>query len=592
MSREVTLNHARRAALVLALSSAALFAALSSFAAALAQSPAAKSLNKSGVIAGRVTAHGKGLSDVTVTLRPSGFGGQGQGQDLPQVKTDAEGNYRITDIPVGSYVVTPVAPVYVVPGAGRFAFSSDPVVITGGETIDGIDFSLVRGGVVTGKVTDTAGRPVIEQTVSLQSADQQAGFGGFGGFGGGSARTDDRGVYRIYGIPAGRYYVSVGAQRRLTAYSTVMGQQAYQQTFYPDAADTNGATVVEVAEGDESGHIDITVGNTVEEYSVSGQVIDKNSNAPVPNVGFTLSVLAGGGNRQRAMGLMTLPVYSDAAGQFRVDNVPAGRYVISLSPQTSNGMSGQSSAFDVINQDVTGVVVAAVSGAGLSGFVTLDGNQDPSVLAELLQFQVQVFVQGNGNGTNAASVQTVPLNSDGSFQFAGLPAGTVRLSLAAQDASLQGAFKLLRTELNGVQQPRGIAVNSGDQLSGVRLVAAYADGIVEGVVKFQNGALAQGARVFARLSPTGQQTQGRGANLGAASVDSRGHFIIENVPAGSYTLTVSVFNQPGRRGAGGQRQQQQPPLSTQQQLFVNEGQVSNVTAVLDLGQNQTTPDTP
>jgi hypothetical protein len=576
------MKYARLAAIILALSAYAPVG--------LGQSAtAAKAANRSGVIAGRVTAHGKGLPDVTVTLLSSGFGGQGQ--DLPQVKTDAEGNYRITGVPMGSYIVTPVAPVYVVPGAGRATFARDPVVITGGETVDGVDFSLVRGGVVTGKVLDTAGNPIIEQTISLQTADQTNGQGGFGGFGGSSARTDDRGVYRIYGVQAGRYYVSVGAQQRLTAYSTIMGQQAYKQTYYPDATDTSSATVVEVAEGDETKNVDITVGNTVEEYSVTGQVIDKSSNAPVPNVGFTLSVLAGGGNRQRAMGLMTLPVYSDAAGQFRIDNVPAGSYMISLSPQTSNGMSGQSAAFQVINQDVSGVVVQAVSGAGISGFVALDGNQDPSILSELLQFQVQIFVQGSGNAANAASVQTVPLNTDGSFQFSGLPAGSARLSLMAQDASLQGAFKLLRTELNGVQQQRGIPLNLGDQLSGVRLVAAYADGIVEGTVKYQNGTLAPGARVFARLTPTGQQAQGRGANLGAASVDSRGNFIIENVPAGSYTLIVTVFNpQAGRRGQ--RQQQQQPPVTAQQQVMVNEGQVANVTAVLDLGQNQTPAPTP
>ena len=580
------MKYARSAAIILALSSCAH--------AAFAQTTAVKAANKSGVIAGHVTAHGKGLPDVTVTLLSTGFGGQGQ--DLPQAKTDAEGNYRITDIPVGSYIVAPVAPVYVVPGAGRATFARDPVVITGGETVDGIDFSLVRGGVVTGKVLDTAGNPIIEQNVSLQSADQTAGPGGGGfgggGFAGGSARTDDRGIYRIYGVPAGRFYVSVGAQQRLTAYSTVMGQQAYKQTFYPDATDSSSATVVEVAEGDETKGIDITVGNTVEEYSVSGQVVDKSTNAPVPNVGFTLSVLAGGGNRQRAMGLMTLPVFSDAAGQFRIDNVPAGSYVISLSPQTSNGMSGQSSSFQVINQDVTGVVVQAVSGASLSGFVALDGNQDPSILSELMQFQVQIFVQGDGNGANAASVQTVPLNPDGSFQFSGLPAGNARLSLVPQDASLQGMFKLLRTELNGVQQQRGIPLNLGDQLGGVRLVAAYADGIVEGTVRFQNGTLPPGARVFARLTPAGQQTQGRGANLGAANVDSRGNFIIQNVPAGSYNLTVTVFAAPVGRGRP--RQQPQQPISTQQQVMVNEGQVSNVTVVLDLGQNQAppTPTTP
>src|SRR5438105_274448 len=73
-----------------------------------------KTANKSsGVIAGRVTAHGKGLAGVTVTLRTANFGAQSQ--DLPQAKTDADGKYRITDIPMGSYYVTPVAPVYTVP---------------------------------------------------------------------------------------------------------------------------------------------------------------------------------------------------------------------------------------------------------------------------------------------------------------------------------------------------------------------------------------------------------------------------------------------------------------------------------------------
>src|SRR2546421_2495163 len=144
------MSPARLVTLVLALSFCA--------PAALAQSTASKAAAKSGgVIAGTVTAHGKGLAGVTVALRPAGFGGRGQGQDLPQAKTDAEGKYRINDVPLGSYVVTPVAPVYVVPGAGRLAFAADPVVITGGETIEGIDFSLVRGEVVTGKVVDAEG---------------------------------------------------------------------------------------------------------------------------------------------------------------------------------------------------------------------------------------------------------------------------------------------------------------------------------------------------------------------------------------------------------------------------------------------------
>ena len=549
----------------------------------LAQSAAVpKPANKAGgVIAGRVTVHGKGLASIIVILQTAGFSGQIQGQSLPQARTDADGNYRITDVPMGSYYVTPVAPVYTEPGASRLTSANEAVVITGGETVDGIDFSLVRGGVITGRVADSESRPVIEQAVTLQNVDQTTTQGGPPMRAPGNFRTDDRGMYRIYGVSGGHYKVSVGAQQRFSAYSTITGQQAYKQTFYPDTTDASQATVIEVTEGAEVSNVDIRVGRTVDEYSVTGHVIDHDTNAPVPNVGFALSVLAGGGDRQRVTGLMALPVISDSNGQFRVDNVPPGRYLISVAPQSGAGISGQSAPFDVINEDVNGVEVRTVKGASLSGVVVVDGNQDPSILAGLLQFQVQVFVLSNGGGgvggAAIAAAQSVPLNGDGSFQVTGLSAGMVRLSLMAQDSALQGAFKLLRTEVNGAQQPRGISVKSGDEITGVRLVAAYADGVIQGLVKIQNGTLAPGSPIFARLS-----LGARGpSNLGAASVDARGRFLIQNVPPGSYTLTVTALASPPSR----QRGQRPPSVSAQQQVAVTEGEVSSVTVILDLAQN-------
>ena len=562
-----------------------------------AQSPTKPGLARKsgGVISGQVTVHGKGLPGVTVTLLAGGFG-QPQNQSAAQATTDTDGKYRITDIPIGTYVVVPVAPVYTVPGASRLTAASDAVVITGNENVDNIDFSLVRGGVVTGKVTDTDSRPVIDQAVTLQNVDNNQQRGG-----GpprpqsvaGSFRTDDRGVYRIYGIPAGHYTVSVGAQQRFSAYLTVMGQQAYKQTFHPDVTDQSKATTLDVTEGAEVSNVDITVGRTIDEYSVSGVVLDSSTNAPVPNVGFSLSVLAGGGDRQRAMGLMSLPVVSDSNGQFRIDNVPAGKYQIAVAPQSGAGMFGQSSPFDVINQDVTGIQVSAIKGASLSGVVGLDANQqqDPSILGELLQFQVQVFVtaagnRGFGGAEAAASAQTVPLNGDGSFQVNGLPAGTARLSLMAQDPTLQGAFKLLRIERSGAVQARGVTVNSGDNITDVRLVAAYADAIVIGQVKMQNGTLPAGSRVFARLAPVGQ---GRGVpNGGMANVDERGNFLIQNVPAGNYTVIVNAVV-PGQGGGRGRGRGPGSVTSVPQPVTAIEGQTANVSVVLDLGQSPPSP---
>src|SRR6185295_19280690 len=93
-----------------------------------------KSNKTNGVISGRVTVRGKGLAGVTVTLRAGGFGAA-QTQTAPSATTDADGKYRITDIPIGSYQVIPLAPVYTVPNASRITFASDDVVITGNDTV-------------------------------------------------------------------------------------------------------------------------------------------------------------------------------------------------------------------------------------------------------------------------------------------------------------------------------------------------------------------------------------------------------------------------------------------------------------------------
>lgn len=78
------------------------------------------------------------------------------------------------------------------------------MIVGEGENIEEINFSLVRGGVITGKVTDADGRAVIQQPVHIflsEVFDQGSPKRQF--FPTTVAQTDDRGVYRKYGLRAG-----------------------------------------------------------------------------------------------------------------------------------------------------------------------------------------------------------------------------------------------------------------------------------------------------------------------------------------------------------------------------------------------------
>jgi len=87
------------------------------------------------------------------------------------------------------------------------------ILLSPGESVEDVDLKLVRGAVITGRVTDEEGKPVVEERIELQPADEKGGQRQMSPFSQNYQmfQTDDRGIYRLYGLPAGRYKVSVGS---------------------------------------------------------------------------------------------------------------------------------------------------------------------------------------------------------------------------------------------------------------------------------------------------------------------------------------------------------------------------------------------
>jgi hypothetical protein len=264
---------------------------------AAAQSTIPNQKLTTGSVSGSVTLKGKCVPGIGVALRSVG-------SDQPRpaliATTDPEGNYRISRVPAGQYQVAPIAPTFVITEMMVAGHQGKLVILTEGESVDGIDFTLVKGGVITGKVLDADGRPVVEEPLSLTAADsdnpvmqvQQFNF-----------RTDDRGVYRIFGMPAGRYRVAVGQSSRMAALGTGQPRRPYRLTFHPDAADASQATIVEVLEGGESAGIDITV----------GRILEPAEREKAEDVRFFASLVS-------------------ADGSFALNNLPPGRYLASARP--------------------------------------------------------------------------------------------------------------------------------------------------------------------------------------------------------------------------------------------------------------------
>lgn len=510
-----------------------------------------------GSVSGRVTLHGKGAAGIIVGVRNSDF----SPQQPPAIKatTDADGNYRITGIPTGSYQVSPMAPAYVVTDLVATRERGRTLLLAEGEDVQDVDFSLERGGVIAGRVTDANGRPVVEERLTLVSADQskqnQQNFGPFMGAG---ATTDDRGVYRIYGLPPGQYKISVGRDDDNYYSSLGVGRVTYKRTFYPDATDPAEAKIIEITEGSEATNIDISLGQILPGFLASGKVVDGETGRPV--TGLRLGLRRVFNNNYAGV---NGSVIANSQGEFRLENISPGKYAVLILPLPGTETRANPVSFEVVDQDVSGLLVKTLNGLSISGNVIIEGKTDSSFAAKLAELRLDVYVHNEGAGFGRSS----PFNADGSFRVGGLGPGIADLTLGAQEGRPLVNFAISRIERDGIVQPRGLELNSGEpSVTGVRIFLRYGTGSVRGEVKIENGPLPAGARLMVWLKKLGEAE----SNFRPYNPDLRGHFLIEGVSAGEYELRVQA-NVPRR----------QSPSATQQ-VTVAEGAVSEVVVTLDL----------
>jgi protocatechuate 3,4-dioxygenase beta subunit len=515
-------------------------------------------------VSGRVTIKDKPAPGVVVGLRKT-LGSTPFLEPFQKGTTDQEGNYRITNVLPGTYDIVPSAPAYVV--ADSINQRGKSVVVGEDEVVEDINFSLIRGGVITGKVTDADGRPVIQQQVYLYTTSaftpppQQQQMRQI--FPTSNTQTDDRGIYRFFGLAAGQYKIAAGRGEGVFAGTFTSSRLIYKQVFHPDTPDQAKATVIEVREGNESANVDIALGRAMQTFSASGRIIYSETQLPVPNFRFGLQRLSG----QRFEGIENMSV-SNAQGDFVFDGLAPGRYGVFLYPNQNAEMRAEALTFDIVDQDVGMITIKLTKGSTVSGVIVFE-HEDKKAYARLLQFQLRGQVSAPPGSTGMLQSAMTPISPDGSFRLVGLPAGPLNFWLSpAIGGSPPKGFFITRIEHNGVVVPT-LEIKEGDQLIGVRVFVGYGSASLRGVVNVDRGLLPEGARMFARLVKPGQTN-----TVAQAMADARGHFLMEGIPAGVYELSV-MFADPGRR-------MQAPPVK--QQVTVQDGVVTDVSVTLELPQ--------
>jgi hypothetical protein len=522
---------------------------------------AAKTVTSS--VSGRITIHGKGAPGITVTVRSQVNPSSTVLQPAKAV-TDQDGNYRLTAILPGSYQIFPIAPVYVQPDL--MTTGGRKILLLGeNEDVQGIDFSLEQGGVITGKVTDAEGRPVIEEHITLTTEADPKTRDQMPIPGAERAQTDDRGIYRVYGIPQGRYKISAGVSDEDSYFDPRGGRVAYKRTYYLDTTEFDNAKIIEVVEGGELKNIDIALGRSLPAFSASGRLVDGETGKPIMGMRLMLQRTVGNGTAM-------VPSFStsNSQGEFRIENVTPGKYIVIAAQERQSEQRTDGVALEITDQDVTGLLVKTFKGISFTGNIVVEGTGDKNILSKVAEMRLQVYSQNEV--THSGVGRDVVVSPDGSFLVTGLSPGILNFYFG-QGFQQSPSFSILRIERDGVVQPRNLQIKMGDDLSGITLVLGYGTSSIRGEVKFENGPLPPGARVAIWATKATEMAE-PGFNSRPYSLDVRNHFLIDSLAAGAYDLYVNVYL-PGRR----------PAPMAKRMVTVSEAGTTDVEVTVDLKGN-------
>lgn len=475
-------------------------------------------------ISGKVTLKDKGVPGVVVMATVYDNRGIGNKPSY-RATTDESGNYRISNVPPGRYQIYPRAMAFALENDN----ATNAVNIDEGETIDDMNFAISRGGVITGRVTDADGQPLIEQPIGFSVQEPQNLI-----VRAGQIVTDDRGIYRAFGLRAGKYKVYVGSDG-----PRVPGpgrQPSYGPTFYPSTTDEAKATELEVSEGTEIKDIDIVVvTRRPSGFKVSGRIIDGQTGKPLPDITYGVRQYYEDGTSS------TAGPRSNANGEFTFESLLPGKYAVFIQPAPNSEHRANPVRFEVTDSDVTGLVVKTVKGAALSGVVLLEGVDEKSVSKKLSELYVSAYVSAanadDDDGHNAMASRVKP---DGTFRVNGLRAGTAQISVTAVGRSNGQDMILMRIERDGVVQSNGISLNDSEQVQGLRLVVREVTGAIRGQIKIEGGELPRSIHMFVSISTIGDES---GRSYRSEQIDSRGRFYVQGLAAGRYEVKLNAFGQ-------------------------------------------------
>ncbi|MCA1633080.1 MAG: carboxypeptidase-like regulatory domain-containing protein [Acidobacteria bacterium] len=349
--------------------------------------------------------------------------------------TNSRGEFRVAKVPAGKYfvavdatgILSPVSFVDIeglkegTPRFDEIRAHFEEIEVDGKGDRE-VTVRATRGAAIGGRAAYADGEPATGVSVHIMRLKEGRTIPLVTGINPSSfvIRTDDRGVYRVSGLPAGEYVVGVSEVVEHGDASSGDGGllgplgSPFSMTFYPSAWRASKATSLRLAAGEEREGVDVTIAER-ETRTVSGIVRGRRDQQPVARAILSLQSKESGILPAAFLyaGEGQMSVTTDEAGRWQFNELPDGVYTINVQPGYSyeetttvsedgaedgaahararvppkKKYASKQQEIRVAGGDLTGVVFELSEGGSISGTIKFEGGEKrPGDLT--IQFQV------------------------------------------------------------------------------------------------------------------------------------------------------------------------------------------------------------
>ena len=464
--------------------------------------------------------------------------------------TDGEGRFTFEKIPAGRFLIVAQRDGYIraAYGAARSGQSGTPMTIADGQRVTSIQVRLPRGAVLTGTIRDPDGQPMPDvaiQSWRLLSTGGERRY--VETYPGGEPISDDRGIYRLYDLPAGEYVIQAGPRvggfdnrggqttstvdlqwaraqlqagaRADAAAPPARSSTAYSPVYYPGTLQRRNAATIKVAACEERTGLDMTM-MTVPTSRISGTVTSPTPIAEQPEI-FLADV------SENSAGFYGVQMASGT--KFTLSDVAPGTYNLVVRLQSAKQWAMTQVVVTGADQSIPLSLQPAMTATGR---VQFKGTAAAPKDLSLIRLDLRPV---GAEGRFAIGADPVPVNADGTFLIEGLMPGRYRLRSVAQ---LAGGWTLRDARAGGVDITTvPVEIRGGGSITDIAIT--FTDRPTELGGRLQDASGRAAADYFIVVFSTDDRAwYSQSRAIAQTRPANDGVFMVRGLPAGDYWLAA------------------------------------------------------